>query len=214
MTAHDTESLVRYDIRAVLQRDAYQFRAEPFTLKSGRTSNHYIDCRRVLLSPIRLACAAQLVCSEIYTMTKGALPRGIAGVVVGASALALEVAGLFGCEGLWVRSESKDHGTRKLVEVSAEFERVHALRDSKHADTTVVVVEDVTTTGHSALAAVDALQLYGLTVMGVVSLIDREEGASEVFAQKGIPFASVFKLSDFVEKKAPYEGEAEGGRLA
>jgi orotate phosphoribosyltransferase len=184
MTTRDT-------LLARLRRDAYQFREEPFTLKSGKTSQHYIDCRRVLLSPMALDAAAVLIARLSFIMSP-VVPDAIAGVVVGASALAIKVAEKYGVEAVWVRPEAKGHGTKKLVETSAELDRM--MKTATGVE--VVLVEDVTTSGGSAIDAAKALTEAGLTVAGVVTLVDREDGAAARFQELGIPFASVFKLSE------------------
>jgi orotate phosphoribosyltransferase len=91
--------------------------------------------------------------------------------------------------GFFVRKTVKDHGTRKLVE---------GLSDVKGKR--VVIVEDVTTTtGGSAMKAVEALAAAGATVTLVISILDREEGAEKLYADAGIPFASLFKASEFLK---------------
>jgi orotate phosphoribosyltransferase len=90
---------------------------------------------------------------------------------------------------IFVRKAAKEHGTQSLIEGLAEGESL--------AGRSVVVVEDVTTTGGSALKAVAALRAAGAIVAHVVTVIDREEGAGEGFAAAGITLHALFHKSDF-----------------
>jgi orotate phosphoribosyltransferase len=86
--------------------------------------------------------------------------------------------------GFMVRKEPKDHGTKKFIEGPVSpGERV-------------VIVEDVTTTGGSALTAIDRAREFGLVVDRVVTVIDRLAGASAAFAAKGIPLDSLVTIRD------------------
>ena len=89
--------------------------------------------------------------------------------------------------GFFVRKTVKDHGTKKLVEGLSDI-----------AGKRVVIVEDVTTTGGSAMKAVEALTAAGATITLVISILDREEGADKLYADAGIPLASLFKASEFL----------------
>ena len=89
--------------------------------------------------------------------------------------------------GFFVRKTVKDHGTKKLVD---------GLSDVKGKR--VVIVEDVTTTGGSAMKAVEALTAAGAMITLVISILDREEGAAALYEKAGIPFQSLFKASEFL----------------
>ena len=84
-----------------------------------------------------------------------------------------------------MRKAAKEHGTQSLIEGLAEGETL--------AGKTVIVVEDVTTTGGSALKAVAALREAGATVEHVVTVVDREEGAEDAFAAAGITLHALFR---------------------
>ncbi len=88
-----------------------------------------------------------------------------------------------------MRQKPKDHGTKKLV----EGEPIAGKR--------VVILEDVTTTGGSAMKAVDAVREAGAEVALVLSIVDREEGAAEFYRQAGLPFDSLFKAGEFKAAK-------------
>jgi orotate phosphoribosyltransferase len=90
---------------------------------------------------------------------------------------------------IFVRKAAKDHGTQSLIEGLAEGEDL--------AGRTIVVVEDVTTTGGSALKSVAVLREAGAAVTDVVTVLDREEGAGEAFASAGVKLHALFKKSEF-----------------
>src|SRR5690606_37188193 len=89
--------------------------------------------------------------------------------------------------GFFVRKAVKDHGTKRKIEGSADV-----------AGKRVIVVDDVTTTGESAFLAVEAVQDAGATVALVLSVVDRQEGAAEFYARKGILFDCLFTARDFM----------------
>jgi orotate phosphoribosyltransferase len=169
----------------VLRRDA--LRTGTFTLASGRTSHYYVDGRKVTLSAEGAALVGAGVLAALDewpgVVAVGGLTMG-ADPIVGAT---LAVAGLHGrsdLRGFLVRKEAKGHGTGQLVEGPLE------------PGATVVIVEDVTTTGASALRAAIAVEAMGCTVAGVVAMLDRLEGAAEAFAEKAIAFRALATIQD------------------
>ena len=84
-----------------------------------------------------------------------------------------------------VRKEAKTHGTGKLVEGPVT------------AGMTCVIVEDVITSGGSALKAVESAREFGMTVLGVLGVIDRLEGGREAIEQAGLPLATLLTINDF-----------------
>jgi orotate phosphoribosyltransferase len=86
-----------------------------------------------------------------------------------------------------VRKEPKGHGTNQWVEGKKGLPQ----------PAQVVVVEDVVTTGGSTLKAIERCRSEGLHVLGVVALVDREEGGREAVESAGVPLRSLFKRSDF-----------------
>ncbi len=89
----------------------------------------------------------------------------------------------------FVRKQAKDHGTKSLVEGLPKGETMKGKR--------LVVVEDVTTTGGSAIKAADALKAEGATIVRVVTVLDRLDGAREAFAAAGYEFTAILTLDDF-----------------
>jgi orotate phosphoribosyltransferase len=92
--------------------------------------------------------------------------------------------------GFFVRKEAKDHGTKKVVEAPPG-----ALKGKR-----VVILEDVTTRGESPMRAVKAAQAEGASVILVLSVIDREDGAAALLKSVDVPFDSLFKASEFLAK--------------
>jgi len=91
-----------------------------------------------------------------------------------------------GLHGFFVRKAVKAHGTKKRVD-GADI-----------AGKTVIILEDVTTTGASAMDAVKAVEEQGAKVALVLAILDRGEGAAELYAEAGIPFASLFRAEEFL----------------
>jgi orotate phosphoribosyltransferase len=153
-----------------------------FVLASGRRSNLYVDCRLTAMSPegqllIGRAGLAALRASGWPVDAVGGLTLGadpIAYAIAHASALAAERGDGEMVRGFTVRKEAKQHGTGKLIE--GPF----------RAGDKVVIVEDVITTGGSALKAVEAVRNAGGEILGVLALVDRQEGGREALEAAGL----------------------------
>ncbi len=163
-----------------------------FVLASGRRSSLYVDCRLTTMSPegqllIGRAALAALRASGWPVDAVGGLTLGadpISYAIAHASALEAE-AGTGGMiRAFTVRKEAKQHGTGKLIE--GPFA----------AGDQVVVVEDVITTGGSALKAVEAIRAAGGNVIGVLALVDREEGGREALEAAGLTVLSLVTATD------------------
>lgn len=164
-----------------------------FKLASGRTSSVYLNLKPTMLDPhgARLIGAAlaekaaALGADYVGGLEMGAVP------IVAATAAMSAVAGN-PVKAVFVRKQAKDHGTQSLVEGLAEGESLEGKK--------VVVVEDVTTTGGSSLKAVVLLRSAGATVEHVVTVVDREEGATEAFAVEGIALDALFRKREFTDQ--------------
>ena len=88
-----------------------------------------------------------------------------------------------------MRKQAKEHGTQSLIEGLPNGDSLKGKR--------VVVVEDVTTTGGSAIKAAEAVRAEGAEVVGVVTVIDREEGAADAFAAANLTLTPILTLADF-----------------
>jgi orotate phosphoribosyltransferase len=138
-----------------------------FTLASGLKSSYYIDCRPTTMSAEGLALIGALGLDAIRRA--GWRPDAIGGLTMGADPVAYAVAAASWSapppiDAFSVRKESKGHGTKRQVE------------GNFRAGARVVVVEDVITTGGSALQAIEALREAGANIVGVLAVVDREQG--------------------------------------
>ncbi|HEY5828341.1 MAG TPA: orotate phosphoribosyltransferase, partial [Hyphomicrobiaceae bacterium] len=118
----------------------------------------------------------------------------IGGLEMGAVPLATAVAVASHAQGrpiaaFFVRKQAKEHGARKLVEGLAPGESLQGKR--------VVILEDVTTTGGSAMKAIEAVRAEGAVIDRVISVVDRLEGAADAFKAAGIPFTALLTTTDF-----------------
>jgi orotate phosphoribosyltransferase len=158
-------------------------------LASGKESDHYFDMKPSMFDPE----GADLLAELIFARLDGIEADIVGGLEMGAVPLITPIsiasrrAGR-PLPGFFVRKTVKDHGTRKLVE---------GVKDV--AGKRVVIVEDVTTTGGSAMKAAEALTEAGASIALVISILDREEGAAKLYADAGIPFQSLFKASEFLK---------------
>lgn len=159
-------------------------------LASGRTSTFYFNMKPTVLD----AEGGLLVANLILDQLEGETARWIGGLEMGAVPIAAAVAAMSPLRGqhlsaFFVRKQAKDHGTQSLVEGLAPGETLNGAR--------VVIVEDVTTTGGSALKAAEAVRAEGGEVVRVITLVDRLEGAVEAFRAAGLPFTPLLTLDDF-----------------
>jgi len=162
-----------------------------FTLASGARSDLYIDARMTAMSPEGLALIGPLGFDEITSA--GWTPDSVGGLTLGADPVSYSIAYASALAGkpiraFTVRKEAKTHGTGKLIE--GPF-----LQSDR-----VVVIEDVITTGGSALKAIEAVRNAGAMVIGVLSLVDREEGGRERIEAAGYHVRSLAKAAEIVAR--------------
>jgi orotate phosphoribosyltransferase len=160
-------------------------------LASGRESDFYFDMKPTMLHPAGAAAIAEMILDEL----DGIAVDYIGGLEIGAVPVASAVAAASHARGraiaaFFVRKGAKDHGAQKLVEGLMKSESL--------AGKNVVVVEDVTTTGSSAMQAAEAVQAEGGKVVLVLSIVDRLEGACDTFAAQRLPFRSLFTAEEFL----------------
>jgi orotate phosphoribosyltransferase len=160
--------------------------AGSFTLASGRASSMFFDMKPTMLHPE----GANLIADAVLDRLKEPELDAVGGLVMGAVPIvAVVCAKSFErgrpLQGFFVRKEVKDHGTAKLIDGNLA-------RGAR-----AVILEDVTTTGGSALRAVDAVRSAGATVVKVISIVDRLEGAADTFLAHGLSFEAVFTKNDF-----------------
>ncbi|MEB3334552.1 MAG: orotate phosphoribosyltransferase [Cyanobacteriota bacterium] len=162
---------------------AHAYRQGTFTLASGRTSAHYVNCKPVSLSGLGLALLGRLLLPEVEPEA-----AAVAGLTLGADPLVSAVALQAALEGrpldaLIVRKEAKGHGTGAWLE--GPLPAPGAL---------ITVLEDVVTSGGSALKAARQLRAAGYAVRRVVAIVDRGEGGQAALEEEGLELRSLFPL--------------------
>jgi orotate phosphoribosyltransferase len=176
-------------VRLLSQRSVRRGR---FTLASGRESSHYVDARLTTMSPEGLAVIGPLALQAIRE--RGWAADAVGGLTLGADpiAYAIALASVMApplVRAFTVRKEVKQHGTGRLIE--------GPMRETDH----VVVIEDVITTGGSALRAAEAVQRAGATVSGILALVDREEGGRAVLEAQGFAVICLATLSELLDQE-------------
>jgi orotate phosphoribosyltransferase len=171
---------------------ARSFGRGEITLASGRKSDFYFNLKPTMLDPEGAALLAELT----FDALKDDRLDYVGGLEMGAVPLAGAIAQLSWLKNhpiaaFFVRKKPKEHGARLAVEGLAKGQSLQGKR--------IVIVEDVTTTGGSAIKALDAVRDAGGEVVLVYTMVDREEGAAENFAQAGVPFRSLYRASEFLK---------------
>jgi orotate phosphoribosyltransferase len=176
----------RRQLLHLLQEKSFRFSPDkPFKLVSGRESPYYIDCRPTTHNAQGLALIGEI----IFEMVRDLEIDAIGGLTMGADPIAHATALTSYLKGrpinaFSVRKSPKEHGTGGLV-----------VGEVKPGDR-VVIVEDVITTGGSTLKAVAAARDFGLEVVAVLILVDRQEGGREAVAQVAPQVEAVFTLAE------------------
>ena len=156
-----------------------------FVLSSGQRSSYYINGKQVTLDPQGALAMARLLLPLLPEDT-----QAVAGLTLGADPIvsAGSVVSVYEnrpIPALIIRKEAKEHGTMAYIE-----------GPSLPQGAKVVVLEDVVTTGQSALKAVERLQAAGYTVDRVISLIDRLQGGGALYESVGLQFEALFTIED------------------
>ncbi|MFL5242142.1 MAG: orotate phosphoribosyltransferase [Gemmataceae bacterium] len=158
----------------------------PYKLASGGTSDYYIDGKMTEV----FSAGAFLIGEVLYERTKDLGIQAIGGLEAGAIPLTTAAVIAYHLkgkpmEGFWVRSKVKDHGTQRHVEGNLE------------EGSRVVIVDDVVTRGSSAAHAIEEVKKKGCKVVQIISLVDRNAGARELFARCGITeYHPIFTVGD------------------
>ena len=155
------------------------------TLASGKQADYYIDLRRVTLDGV----AAPLVGAVMRALVADWEFGAVGGLTLGADPVAVAMlhdAAHAGrrLDAFVVRKEAKAHGLQRRIE------------GTEVAGRRVLVVEDTSTTGGSAMTAVEAVREAGAEVVGVAVLVDRDTGAREVVEAAGLPYRYALGLAD------------------
>lgn len=158
-----------------------------FVLASGKRSTYYIDARRTTMSGEGQALIGPLGLAALEA--RGWTPRAVGGLTLGADPVAYAIVHSASVSGktlnaFTVRKEAKTHGTGRRIEGCFD------------PGDGVVIIEDVITTGRSALAAIAAVAAGGGHVLGVLAVVDREEGGRREVEATGIPVAVLVTVSE------------------
>lgn len=178
MTTYSQQDLIE-----LVKQHALQF--GDFTLASGKKASFYLDCRKLTLHPI----GANQIGAGMLSLLGDDLPAAIGGMAIGADPITAATITLAGQQnkdllGFIVRKEAKQHGTGRQVEgpVTAGMQ--------------VVIVEDVVTSGGSALKAVEAVREFGLEVDTILAVVDRLEGGREAIEAAGLSLQTLCTVRD------------------
>ncbi len=184
MTQQEREELTR-----IIRELSYEERE--VTLASGRKSNFYFDGKQTALHATGGLLVGKAFWEEVKKF-EGPI-HGVGGLTLGADPIATATSIAAALEGtpvhaFIIRKEPKGHGTGQWLEG----------RKNLPPGSRVVIVEDVTTTGGSSMKAVERAREEGLEVVGIVTLVDREEGARENIEGQGVALRSVFTRTQVV----------------
>ena len=163
----------------------YAYREGDFVLSSGARSSYYINCKEVTLRAEGALIIGRLILNALPESTDA-----VAGLTLGADPIVSAVSVVSALSArpipaLIIRKQAKGHGTQAYIEGPSLPERSE-----------VVVLEDVVTTGKSALQAVERLQAVGYKVSQVISLVDRNQGGRELYQSEGLKFQALFSIAE------------------
>ena len=176
----------RDTLKALLKERAY--RHGHYTLSSGKESEHYVNCK-----PVTLSCEGNALLSHLMLKHIEKEAVAVGGLTLGADPLVCGIAqkayytGNRHIDALIIRKNPKGYGTKEVIE-----------GNKPPVGSIVTVLEDVTTTGGSAMKAVDKLRDAGYTVNRVVAIVDRLDD-HQVWHDNNIEFLSLFKLGELCE---------------
>lgn len=180
MTAAAHDALV-----ALLRERSVRF--GDFILASGARSTYYIDCRLTTMSAQGQALIGPLALRAIRAA--GWAPSSVGGLTMGADPVSYAIARASIdhepiVDAFSVRKAAKEHGTARKVEGNFS------------AGDAVVVIEDVITSGGSALTAIDSIREAGGTVIGVLAVVDRQAGGREKIEASGVPVIALVSAAE------------------
>ncbi|NEO83436.1 MAG: orotate phosphoribosyltransferase [Spirulina sp. SIO3F2] len=163
----------------------YAYQEGDFTLSSGQKSTYYINGKQVTLRAEGALLVGRILGAMLPPNT-----AAVGGLTLGADPMVSAVSIVSALESrpipaLIIRKKPKGHGTKAYIE-----------GPNLPASANVVVLEDVVTTGQSAMFAVEKLREAGYTVNHIIALVDREQGGQELYAAEGIHFEAVFSIRD------------------
>src|SRR6201981_1178501 len=180
------------------------FRLGEFKLSSGGTSDYYIDCRTTTLDAQGSRLTGEVFLEEIRQ--RGWKAQAIGGLTMGADPIVSAVAVVSGdLDGFLVRKAEKQHGTGQRIE------------GFRQKGASVVIVDDVCTTGSSTVQAIEAAREFGFEVVGVMCLVEREEAKGRPNVEKAASpaqFVSIFTANDVRKEHVLQNDETQPGIFA
>lgn len=189
MTVRSSSRSSSHDRLRELLRER-SFAKKRVVLASGRESDFFIDCKQTVLSAEGHALVGELMLDALANLPPC---DAVAGVELGGCPLASAVALTSHVRGtpkdaVYVRKDAKNHGSKRLLEGDTRLP----------IGASLVILEDVTTTGGSTLKAVEKLRAAGYRVSGVIALVDRLEGGREAIEAASLAFLALYTRSDFI----------------
>jgi orotate phosphoribosyltransferase len=181
--------ILRQVLLDLIVKDAYV--EGDFILSSGAKSSYYINCKPVTLSAKGALALGRLLLPKLPLDT-----AAVAGLTLGADPMVSAVSVVSAYENqpipaLIIRKKPKGHGTKAYIE-----------GPSLEEGSKVIVLEDVVTTGGSALTAVERLRAAGYEVTQILALVDREQGGTELYQAQGIEFQALFSIHEIQRQYA------------
>jgi orotate phosphoribosyltransferase len=170
-------------LRAIISR-ASLLRDGDFRLTSGGSSNFFIDLKKTMLDPEGASLLADLLFDKIKPEAVDCIGGMETGAIPIVATLCMRSWPEKPIKGFFIRKEAKGHGTDQ---------RIDGLLES---GSRVILFEDVTTTGRSAMRAVEQVRLAHCAIIKVISVVDRLEGAADNFRKAGIRFEALFDRRD------------------
>ena len=168
-----------------LIRDHALLEGGDFEFASGARASVYVDLRRVTMHPEGAALIGAILVERLAG--KGVESIGgmaTAAIPVVTSVVMASAATDHPLRGFYVRDKAKTHGTQRQIEGQMQ-------KGDK-----VVLLEDTMTSGRSTMTAVDAVRAEGGEVVGVITVVDRQQGGAELYAAENIPFQALISLDD------------------
>ena len=180
-------------LKQLIRERAYQ--KGNFVLASGKTSDFYIDARKITLDPE----GAYLVGQLFFELLKNNSIDAVGGLTLGADPIVTTIATTSFMQknpilAFIVRKEAKGHGTQKVIEGT-----------DLHPGQRVVLVDDVLTTGGSILSAAKKIEPIGVKIVKVLCIVDRreKEKRSKTLEPLGVPVEALFTIDEFVRSTVP-----------
>lgn len=180
----------KIELKKLLAKKSFKYSKEPkFPLASGRISQFYIDCKMTTLYSKGMVLIGNIVFNLIAPLNI----KGIGGLTLGADPIGNSTAIIAGQKGFdlisfVIRKQPKKHGLMKWIEGGI------------NPGDRVVIVDDVITTGGSAIQAVEKAKETGLEIVKVIVLVDREEGGKENILKKGYEVEAIFTKTEIMEE--------------